>query len=310
MATYLVTQATGQQSRWVISHLLAAGAKVHAVVRDLQKVPPILQSPGVTLFQGESKNFEDILQAAQGCKGVFLNTVPFPGLEALQAKTVVEACQKAGVETIVVATTHGTANKAMWDDDASKAIHLDQYYSSKATVEDIVRSGGFQAYTILRPAVIHHDFYLPGVHENFPRLPTRGDLDHLLEDGVKVPYTDASDIGKYAAAALQDPAKFGGQEIDLGNELLTIEEVRDILIRVSGRQVRAIKRTPKEVEEMGISVFGQAFHLMANIKDLTWTTSLAKENQEKYGILFTSVEAALQRDRVLLLECLPAEFPC
>ncbi|KAK3941282.1 Dihydroflavonol-4-reductase [Diplogelasinospora grovesii] len=308
MATYLVTQATGQQSRRVISHLLAAGAKVHAVVRDLQKVlPPILQDPSVTLFQGESKNFEDILRAARGCKGVFLNTVPFPGLEALQAKTVVEACQKAGVESIVVATTHGTSNKAMWDDDATKEIQLHQYFSSKATVEETVRAGEFQAYTILRPAVLHHDFFLPGALENFPRLPTHGELDHLLDEGARLPYTDANDVGEYAAAALQNPTKFGGQEIDLGNELLTIQEVRDILIRVSGREVRATKRTPEEVEEMGISVFGQRFHLLPNIKDFIWATVVADKVQEKFGIPLTSLEAALQRDRALLLECLPAK---
>lgn len=306
MSTYLITQATGQQSRWVISHLLAAGAKIHAVVRDPQKVPPALQDPSITLFQGESKNFEEIFKAAQGCEGAFLNTFPYPGLEALQAKTVVEACQKAGVGRIVAATTHGTANKATWDDEATKEINLHQYFTSKAAVEEIVRSGGFQSYTILRPAVIHHDFFKPGCYQNFPRLPTHGELDHLLEDGAKMPFTDAHDVGKYAAAALQDPAKFGGQEINLGNELITIEEARDILVRVSGRQVRATKRTQKEVEEMGIAVFGQAFHLMSNIKDFSWTTAGAKEVQDKFGIPFTSLESALQRDRTLLLECLPA----
>ncbi|TID07547.1 Dihydroflavonol-4-reductase [Colletotrichum higginsianum] len=306
MATYLITQATGQQSRWVVTHLLAAGAKIHAVVRDLQKVPPVLQDPNVTLFQGESKNFDDVLQAARGCKGVFLNTVPFPGLEVLQAKTVVEACREAGVEGIVAATANGTANKAMWDDDVTREMQLHGYFSSKEAVEDIVRAGGFRAYTILRPAVLHHDFFLPGALMNFPRLSTHEDLDHLLEDGARVPYTDTSDVGKYAATALQDPETFGGQEIDLGNELLTIEEVRDILVRVSGREVGVVKRTEQEVEELGISVFGQKFHLMSNVKDLSWTTTVAKVAQEKFGIPFTSLEAALKRDSALLLECLPA----
>ncbi|OLN90043.1 hypothetical protein CCHL11_07236 [Colletotrichum chlorophyti] len=195
----------------------------------------------------------------------------------------------------------------MWDDDATKEIQLHQYFSSKATVEEIVRAGGFQAYTILRPAVIHHDFFLPGALGNFPRLPTHGELDHLLDEGARVPYTDANDVGKYAAAALQNPTKFDGQEIDLGNELLTIDEVRDILVRVSGRDVRAVKRTPDEVEKMGISVFGQKFHLMANIKDLTWTTVVAEKVQEKFGIPLTSLEAALQRDKTQLLECMPAK---
>ncbi|KPM39654.1 hypothetical protein AK830_g6900 [Neonectria ditissima] len=307
MTTYLITQASGQQSRWVISHLLAAGAKIHAVVRDLEKAPAILKDPRITLFQGESKNFDDIFQAAQGCKGVFLNTFPYPGLEALQAKTIVEASQKAGVETVVAATTHGTSHKEMWDDEATKEMQLHEYFTSKTEVEDIVRAGDFKAYTILRPAVIHHDFFVPGAYMNFPRLPTHGELDHLLVDGAKVPYTDASDVGKYAAAALQEPSKFNGQEIDLGSELLTIEEVSDILTRVSGRKVPSVKRTLQEVEEMGISVFGQKFHLVANEKDLSWTTANAEEVGKKFGIPLTSIETAVNRDRAQLLECLPSK---
>lgn len=306
MATFLVTQATGQQSQWVIRHLLATGTNVHAVVRNLDKVPSILQEPGVTLFQGESKNFDDIFQAAQGCRGVFLNTVPWPGLEILQAKTVVEACKKAGVETIVAATTLGASNTAMWDNDETKEIQLHGYFASKAEVEAAVRGGDFQSYTILRPAVIHHDFFLPGAVDNFPRLPTHGEIDHLLNDGVLVPYTDSHDIGNYAAHALQDPTKFGGQEIDLGNEQLTIEDARDVLIKVSGRDLRVVKRTATEVEELGIAVFGQKFQLLANIKDLSSTTASAKEIQKKFGIPFTTLEEALQRDKALLLKSLPA----
>lgn len=305
MATYLITQATGQQSRWVIHHLLEAGVKIHAIVRDLQKVPPILQNPAITLFQGESKNYEDVLRAAQGCKGVFLNTVPFPGLELLQAKTIVEASKAAGVETIVASTTQCASNKEMWDDEETKATQLYYYFASKAEVEDVVRGAGFQAYTILRPAVLAHDFFLPGAYGNFPRLPTHGELDHLLNPGVGVPYTDTHDVGKYAAAALLDPGKFGGAEIDMGNELLSMEDARDILVRVSGRNVKAVKRTEAELEEMGASVFGQKFHLWANIKDIAFIPVVAKETQTKFGIPFTTVEAALQRDKASLLECLP-----
>ncbi|RYP11083.1 hypothetical protein DL764_000241 [Monosporascus ibericus] len=290
MATYLITQATGQQSQWVVRHLLSAGTKVHAMVRNLQKVPPILQSLGVTLFQGESKNFEDIFRAAQGCKGVFLNNFPLPGLEALQARTVIEACEKAGVETIVASTTFCVNHKAMWDDDGTKEIQLHHHFASKAAVEDLVRGSSFQAYTILRPAVIHHEYFLPGSPHNFPRLASHRELDDLLNEGARVPHTDGHDVGKYAAAALQDPTKFCGQEIDLTNE-----------------EVRTIKRTPAELEKMGISVFGQKFHLWANIKDFRSLIAANNKVLAKFGIPLTSLEAALQRDKALLLERLPAK---
>lgn len=307
MATYLITQATGQQSQWVIKHLLDAGAKVHAVVRDLQKVPSALHNKDITLFQGESKNFDDIFKAAQGCKGVFLNTFPIPGLETQQATSVIEACEKAGVETIVASTSFCANKKPTWDNDETKAIQLNHYFASKAAVDDIIRAGKFQAYTILRPAVIHFDYLLPGSPHNFPRLASHGELDDLLKEGAKVPHTDAHDIGKYAAAALQDPTKFRGQEIDIISEQVNFEEVSDILSKVSGRKIRSIKRTPEELEKLGISVYGQKFHLWANTLDFTSIVDGSKEAAAKFGIPFTSLEDALLRDKAKLLESLPAQ---
>ncbi|KAI1855406.1 hypothetical protein JX266_000271 [Neoarthrinium moseri] len=307
MATYLVTQATGYQGRLTITHLLAAGAKVHALVRDLQRIPPILQSPGVTVFKGNGHEFEEVFQAAQGCAGVYLNTFPIPGLETQQAKTVVDACKKAGLKTIVVCTTFCTGNKAMWDDTVTEECDLRGYYSSKAEVEDIVRRAGFDAYTILRPAFLHVDYMTPHAYGNFPRLPTHGELDHAYNDGVRMSQTDANDVGKYAAAALQNPAKFGGHEIDLGNENFTIQEVRDILVRVSGRQVQAGRRSPQEIEEAKTTVPGQKFQLWANFKDFSGGVATAKEVQAKFGIPFTPLEMALKRDKERLLECLPAQ---
>ncbi|KAL6886008.1 hypothetical protein GGI43DRAFT_388733 [Trichoderma evansii] len=307
MATYLVTQATGQQSQAVIAYLLAAGAKVHAVVRDPLKIPSALEKQGITIFKGESTNFEEIFQAAQGCQGAFLNTFPVPGLEAQQAKTIVEACKKAGIESIVAATTITVGNKAMWDDAATEEVGLREYFLSKAEVEKAVRGGNFKAYTIVRPAVLHTDLLLPGVHMNFPGLPKLGELDHAFNDGVRIFYTDVHDVGKYAAAALEDPARFASQEIDLGHELLTIEEVRDIIVKVSGRDVRVRRQNPEEIEEMRTAFHGMLFHLWANTKDLSPYLSVVKETQAKFGIEFTSLEMALQRDKVRLLECLPAK---
>ncbi|KAI1187215.1 NmrA family protein [Nemania serpens] len=303
MATYLVTQATGHQGQWTIRHLLAAGAKVHAIVRDPSKNPDVLKSPGVTIFKGESANFDDVFQAAQGCVGVYLNTFPIPGLEAQQAKTIVEASKKAGLKSVVACTTMATGHRDLWDDDITEQCHLRDYYRSKAEVEDIVRGSGFEAWTILRPAVIHVDYMLPSARYNFPRLPTHGELDHFFADGARMVQTDAHDVGRYAAAALRDPARFGGHAIELGHENLTIEEVRDVLARVSGRDVGVKRLEPED----GDPVTGQLFHLWANHKDFSAVVAAAEEAQAKFGIPFTSLEEALRRDRSRLLECLPVK---
>ncbi|KAI8951126.1 NmrA family protein [Xylaria longipes] len=304
MATYLGTQATGHQSQWVITHLLAAGAKVHAIVRDPSKsLPDILKRPGVTVFKGESVNFDDVFKAAQGCAGVFLNTFPIPGVELQQAKTILDASKKAGLKSVVASTVMAAGLKSMWDDAATEEIYLSGYFSSKAAVDDAVRGAGLEAWTILRPAFCHFDYMVPGCYGNFARLASHGELDHYYNDGARMPQTDTSDIGKYAAAALQDPAKFAGEEIDIASENMTIDEVRDILVRVSGRDVTARRRTPED----GEPVAGQRFQMWANIKDFGPIMQGAKEAQAKFGIPFTPFEEAMKREKRRLLETYPVK---
>lgn len=309
MATYLITQATGQQSRWVITHLLAAGASIHALVRNLQKIPPALNQPGITLFEGEGFDFDAVYKAAQGCTGAYLNTFPVPAIEAKQAKTVVEACKKAGVETMVASTTFFTGNKDFWNDAAGEKVGLIGYFSSKAGVEDAVRSAGFKSYSIVRPGVIHWDHFKPSVAHNFPALPVKGELDHAFDDGARMVQTDGNDVGRYAAAALLDPAKFNGAEIDLGNENLTIEEVRDILVKVSGKAVTVRRKTPEEIQAAAATVSGQRFQVWANYKDYTDVVKAAAEARAKYNMPLTSLEDALRRDRAQLMDCLPDSLP-
>lgn len=299
-STYLVTQATGEQAKWTITHLLTAGAKVHAVVRDLSKAPALLHQPGVTLFQGESKNFDDIYKAAQGCKGAYLNTFPIPGLEALQAKTIVEACEKAGVQSIVACTTFLTNRRNVWDNQATIDCLLDGYFNSKAEVEAIVRSASVSAYTILRPAILYQDFYLPGAYGNYPKLP-EGVLDHAFSDGFKGAFTDAHDVGRYAASALLDPSRFAKQEIDLANAALTMEEAHHLLEKVSGRSIKLHKRSPEEVEEAKATVFGQCFQLWPNFQALEGIETSAQSNETKYGISTTGLEDVLVRDKERLM---------
>lgn len=186
-----------------------------------------------------------------------------------------------------------------------KESGLDWYFSAKADVEQAVREAGFKAYTILRPVWMIHDYLLPSAPYNYPELATKGTLDHAYNAGSTMIHTDSFDVGRYAAAALQDPVKFGGQEIDLGNEALTIEDVRDILAKVSGREVKTRKRTPEEMDAVKEFLFAQGLQLLANVKSLNDASAGAKAVQEKFGIPFTSFEMAMQRDKARLLECLP-----
>lgn len=306
MSTYLITQATGQQAQWAITHLLKSGFKIHAVVRDPSKeLPSILKHSDVTIFKGDSTDYDSIFKAAQGCTGVYLNTFPIPGVEAQQAKTICEASKNAGVQNVVACTTFFTGNKHLWDNEKTKEIGLYHYFNSKSEVEDIVRGAGFKTYTILRPAFIHFDYFKPSVYGNFPEIPTEATFYHMYDDEGRMPHTDGEDIGKYVAAAFKDPAKFGGAEIELGNEYLTIQEARDIVAKVSGKDV-SLKRIPEEEKEAGVqAVFARRFHLWANANDFSIARAGVEATQKKYGIPFTPLEETFKKEKPRLLEALP-----
>jgi uncharacterized protein YbjT (DUF2867 family) len=306
MTTYFISQATGSQAQYVIQDLLEAGHKVHALVRDPNKIPDLLKSPGVTVFKGESQNADDVFKAAQGCKGAWVNTFPIPGLESQMAQGIVDGCKRAGVETAVASTTNNTGNKDMWDNDVGDKSGLRAYYTSKAAVEDIVRAGGFKHYTILRPGFIHFDFGGQHGNYNFPRLTSHGVLDHAYDDGALMNYTDGYDIGKYAAAALIDSVKFSGEAIELVGESLTIQQAGAILSRVTGKKVEVRQRTPEEVEKARADgFFPQNFHLFASLVTFEDCVSAAKATEAKFGIPLHGLETALSRDKAYYVASLP-----
>ncbi|KAI1336009.1 NmrA family protein [Xylariaceae sp. FL0016] len=308
MATYLITQSTGMQARWTIHHLLAAGGKVHAVVRDLQKVPPALQDdPRITLFEGDSTNEAAIYAAAQGCEGVYLNTFPSPPspvAESVQARAVLSACKRAGVASVVAMTTFNTAEPALWSTGPGHDL-VGAYYAAKASVEREVRAAGLGAYTILRPSFIHGDYLRPHARLNYPALATRGELAHALAPGVGMLHVDEHDIGAYAAAALLDPARFAGREIKLGNEVLTAGQVRDIMARVSGRAIQVRELGDGEAEEARKTASGIKFQLFANLRPPV--AGVGEQVAAEFGIPFTSLETYFQREKARLLESLPPQ---
>jgi uncharacterized protein YbjT (DUF2867 family) len=280
---------------------------MHALVRDPQKVPVTLQRQGITIFARENDDPQALFKAAQGCKGVFLNT--FPNYEDVesegrQAQVVLDACKKTGVEVVVASTSFYTGDKSMWSDPESRIL-VGHYYESKAKIEDVVRGARLKAYTILRPAFISHDYLLPRAYYNYPDLPKSETLAHAFDEGIRMLQIDEYDIGKYAAAALLDPVQFGGHEIDMANECLTIEEVRDIIAKVSGRDIKVKKWTEEEVEAVSASIFAVKFELWANI---AIQSSSAKETEKQFGIPFTSLEEYFEREKAGLMACLPAEI--
>jgi uncharacterized protein YbjT (DUF2867 family) len=309
MATYLVTGATGNQGGLVVKHLLAAGAKVHAVVRDPKSANAIaLREKGVVLFQGEHEKPEPAFrEAAAGCSGVFLNVSVFdPSIAKAHAAAILTACRVGGSDTMQTVVLSSTANVPEMGKhlEPLATIHpfLPMYYKSKLAVEEAVAEAGYPHYTILRPGQLVHDFFLPTSALQLPQLPREAIFTTALDENTPMAYTDDEDVGKYAAAALLDPKKFSGHEFDLIGENLTSRQVRDILAKVSGLDIGSHTRTADEAKSVKPMVPTQLFHVAKNMFPFEPDVDAL---EKKYGIKLTRLEEALSRQKERLLESLP-----
>jgi nucleoside-diphosphate-sugar epimerase len=154
------------------------------------------------------------------------------------------------------------------------------------------------AYTILRPGWIPTNYLLPAVVFWFPDLVKKGELVHSYEPGARMPHIDEDDVGKFAAAALLDPEKYGGEEIELGYDNLTIGEIANIMRNVTGIDIPVRKRMAEETGEAMSSAPGTHICCWANRVDLTIDGPAL---EEKYGIKMTSMEEYMQRQKDRLL---------
>jgi uncharacterized protein YbjT (DUF2867 family) len=309
MSTYLVTGATGNQGGLVAKHLLASGARVHAVVRDPNSAKAIaLREKGVVLFQGEHEKPEPAFRdAAAGCSGVFLNPSVFdPTIAKAHAAAILAACKAGGGNSMQTVVLSSTANVPQMNThlEALATVHpfLPMYFKAKLAVEEAIAEAGYPHFTILRPGALVHDFFLPTSAKQYPDLPREGVFTTVLDENTAMAYTEDDDLGRFAAAALLEPAKFSGHAFDLASENLTSKQVRDILATASGLDIKLHTRTEAEARSAKEIVHTQLFHVAKNMFPFKADVELL---ERKYGIKLTRLEEALSRQKQRLLESLP-----
>jgi len=306
--SFLITGATGYQGGAAARYLLAKNVIVHALVRDpTSAASQKLKEAGAILFKGHFDDVPAITAAMEDVSGVFINLSPtFPPTDQVRhAHNLIDAALAANsVQTIVNSTAFYCGNRSVWANrDPSDGLYV--YYSTKAAVEQAVRDAGVENYTILRPAWLMHNYLLPQSVWHFPELSSEGILAHVYNSETKMPHFDAEDVGKFVAAALLEPKRFNGHEIDLGHENLTIEETRDILSKAVGSEIPMRMRSEEEAAGLYGQVGTLIFQELANEKDLSID---GEALMMKYGIPFSTFEEYLNRERPAFLESIPRKL--
>ncbi|MGW3953523.1 NmrA family NAD(P)-binding protein [Streptomyces sp. NPDC004752] len=260
-APVLVAGATGRQGGATARALLAAGVPVRALVRDpATGRAKAVEALGAELVTGDLDDRDSVIRAAEGARAVFsvqmpdLNGRGFEG-EFAQAVHLIEGALAAGVPQFIHTSVSGAGQHTQspgWAEGRWAA--MEPYYSTKAGIQDRVRTAGFEHWTLIKPGFFMENF-LPSEAFLFPRG-VEGGLVSLLKPGTWLSLVAVDDIGRAAAAAVAAPERFDGVELELASDYLTMSDIAETLSRVLGTELTAPDMTLEEATAAGMPAMG------------------------------------------------------
>lgn len=259
-APVLVTGATGRQGGATARALLAAGTGVRALVRNpAADRAQAVEALGAELVTGDLDDRDSLIRAAEGARAVFSVQMPdltgrgFAG-EVAQAANLIEGARTAGVPQFVHTSVSGAGQHGAWV--AGRWSFLQPYYAAKAGIQDRVREAGFAHWTLIKPGYFMENL-LPSAEIMFPRG-VEGGLVTVLKPHTRLSLVAADDIGRAAAAAVAEPERFGGIELELASDHLAMAEIAEVLSRNLGTGLTAPDMTEDEATAAGMPAMGVA----------------------------------------------------
>lgn len=280
-APVLVTGATGRQGGATARALLAAGVPVRALVRDPARAQAV-EALGAELVTGDLDDRASLLRAAAGARAVFSVQMPrFDGEsfdyrgETAQGINLIEAALEAGVPQFIYTSASGVGQHAEhpeWRDDRWTGMAAS--LGAKQAIQDGLRTAGFRSWTLLKPAFFMENFF-PSMAFLFPRG-VEGGLVSVLRPETHLSLIAADDIGVAAAAAVADPERLHGVELELAGDYRSMTEIAAVLARVLDAPLTAPDMTIEQALAAGLPGMG-AGHDFLNVVGQPARPAFARE---------------------------------
>jgi NADH dehydrogenase len=236
-----VTGATGFVGEEILRQLYAEGHSIRVLARNpaSESARRLARLYGAEIHGGDVLAVASLPSAIAGSDAIIhlvgiiseLGESTFERVHTQGTRNMLLTAQTAGVKRFIHMSALGTRPDA-----------VSRYHRSKWQAEEIVRAGGMD-FTIFRPSLIHGrgDHFV----NLFAKIARRSPIIPVIGGGQgKMQPILVQDVSKCFVAALQTPESVGGT-IDLcGNDRLTLEEIINAILKVTGRRRLKI-RVPK-----------------------------------------------------------------
>lgn len=232
----LVIGGTGTQGGNVARELLKHGHRVRILSRNPESAAAqAIAAKGAELIQGDLADAASLEPAMDNVSAIFSAQYADPydqTVEPRNAANMVEAARKAGIEQVVHTSVAGSNVFPRWD----KYKYLTQTWENKYEIEELIRNGGFQAWTILHPCWFMENFVEPNSAIMAPEL-KNGVLFGTLKGDTPLKLNSGEDTAKFARAAFENPQKFHGKDINIASDELSMTEIAQTLSSVLHKKV-------------------------------------------------------------------------
>lgn len=213
----LVTGASGNNGRAIVSHLRSIGAPARAMIRDPGKAGS-LNGLGAEIVQGDFTDPGAMQKACQGCETALLLAPVHERMLDFE-RAFVAAAKSAGVKRLVDYSSIGADPQA-----------TGYFVRAHGQAEEVVKTSGM-AWTILRPT-----FFMQNLLGAAPTIVNEGRYYDPFR-GLPVTNVDVRDIAAVAARALSEPGHEGKTYTITGPEALTGAQVAAAFSRVLERPI-------------------------------------------------------------------------
>ena len=229
-----VAGATGRQGGSVVDALLAADRSfdVRGVTRDATtREARTLRDRGVELIEGNMADRAAMDRAVAEADAVFGVTVGGGDAQREQGRTLVAAAA-AGDPDRFVFSSGGNADRRPGIPEVDAKHDVERRLAATDLETTVIRPHSFTTnFTGQRRAIENGEIAVP------------------MPEGASQLLVDPADVGRFAARAIVEPARFVGKTVELAAESLTLAGIAAAFTDVLNRPVEPTRIPLDEVEE-------------------------------------------------------------